>query len=112
MEKTNDIILETVRKIESHVSDIDLDMEKDRQRLQDLNIRLQAVEVQLEELRKAINQSSERTKNKVADVVEPFIKSTDKLTTQIKQKRMVILKENTKNWIQTLIGRIKYEARA
>ena len=97
----DDIIISTLRKIEEHISDIDRDMEKDRQNLQDLNIRLSGVETRLEELRKAINQNSERIKDKVHDVVEGVVESTNRLTTQIKDKKMVYLKEK-RGWFSKL----------
>lgn len=101
----DDLIIETLRKIEDHVSDIDRDMEKDRQNLQDLNLRLSGVEAQLEELRKAINLNAERVKNKVADVVEPVVKSTDRLTTQIKNKKKMFMNPDTRSWWDKLWGK-------
>ena len=104
MQKNNDeilqtvkTILETLRKVQQRQDDMDMDMEKDRQSLQNLNIRLSNMESQIEELRKAVNQSSERTKNKVADVVAPVIESADRLSTEINDKKMVILKQTTQN---------------
>jgi len=101
MTEKNDIILQTVRRIEDHIASIDRDMEKDRQDLQDLSIRVGNLGEEMGQLRRSVNLMSERTRDKVAEAVEPVIQSTDKLTTQIQRKKMVVLKE-TKNWLVRL----------
>lgn len=99
MEKTHyDILIEELRKIKSSIDDIDREMEKDRQQLQNLNVRLGAVENQLEEQRKATNQMAERVKNKVQDVVDGVVESTDNLSAQIEKKKMVVLREKSVSW--------------
>ena len=105
MTETNATILETVRRIEDNQAGMDRDMEKDRQNLQDLNIRLGAVEAELSQLRKAINQSSERTRDKLVEASVPIIQATDKLTGQIKKSKMVMLKKETKSWWERFLGR-------
>lgn len=84
---------------------MDRSMEKDRQHIQNLDVRMSGVESQIEELRKAINLSSERIKNKVQGVVDPVIESTDRLTTQIEKKKMVVLKWEAKSWWQKFWGK-------
>ena len=105
MTETNATILETVRRIEDNQAGMDRDMEKDRQNLQDLYIRLGAVEAELSQLRKAINQSSERTRDKLVEASVPIIQATDKLTGQIKKSKMVMLKKETKSWWERFLGR-------
>jgi len=102
MTETNATILETVRRIEDNQASMDRDMEKDRQNLQDLNIRLGSVEAQLSELRKAVNQSAERTRDKLAEAVVPVVQATDKLTGEIKKSKMVMLRAETKSWWKKL----------
>ena len=102
-----DATLQTVRRIEKAQADMDVDMEKDRQHLQDINIRLSSVENQLEELRKAINQNARRVKDKIQDVVDPIIESTDRLEHRIAKSKMVVLKEETKTWWQKLVKGVK-----
>lgn len=97
-----DVIIELLKNISAQVSDIDVGLEKDRPNFQNTNIRLAAMESQLEELRKAINQNAERVKNKVADVVEGVVGATDYLTTEIQKKKMVVLKEKKKWWRKIL----------
>jgi hypothetical protein len=110
MSDTNEAILKTVRRIEDNQAGTDRDLAKDRQHLQDLTIRLEAVESQLSELRKAINQNAERTRDKVAEAVEPVINSTDRLTTQIQRKKMVVLKEKL-SWWRRFFGEVKREVK-
>ena len=105
MTETNATILETVRRIEDNQARMDRDMEKDRQNLQDLNIRLGSVEAQLSELRKAVNQSAERTRDKLAEAVVPVVQATDKLTGEIKKSKMVMLRAETKSWWKRFWGR-------
>ncbi len=103
MEKIiNEDIKESLRRIEDHLADMERSAEKDRQAIQDINVRLKAVEAQVEELRKATNHSAERIKNKVADAIAPITESTDLLTAQIKRSKMVVLKEDTRNWFQKM----------
>lgn len=108
--QTNETILETVRRIEDGQAGMDRDMEKDRQNLQNLSIRLEAVESELSQLRKAVNQNSERTRNKVAEAIEPVISSTNRLTTQIQKKKMVILKQPEK-WWKKFFNQVKKEVK-
>lgn len=93
----DDAILQTVRRIEDAQANMDRVMEKDRQHLQNLDVRLSNLENQIEALRKAINTSSERTKNKIESVVAPIIESTDRLESRIQRSKMVVLKEETQS---------------
>ena len=110
MTETNNAILKTVRRIEDNQANTDRDLQKDREHLQDLTIRLEAVEAELAQLRKAINQSSDRTRDKVAEAVAPVLDSTDRLTTQIQRKKMVVLK-TPKSWWVRLFGEVKREVK-
>ena len=96
--QNNEEILRIVRRIEDHIAEIDRDMEKDRQNLQDLNVRSKAMEAELVEVRKAINLNATRTRDRVAEAVEPLIDSTSNLTAQVKKSKMVVVKEKTKSW--------------
>ena len=110
MTETNEAILKTVRRIESNQASMDSDMEKDRQHIQNITIRLEAVEAELSQLRKAVNQSSDRTRDKVAEAVAPVLDSTDRLTTQIQRKKMVVLKEKL-SWWRRFFGEVKKEVK-
>jgi DNA repair exonuclease SbcCD ATPase subunit len=104
MTKTDQILLEEVRSIKQRLDDMDMGLEKDRERLQDLTIRLENVETEVKETRRAINRSSEVIKNKVADVVEPVLTSNEELKEEVKNQDFVFVKE-AKSWWQKLTGR-------
>ncbi len=93
------VILEEIRKIGDHISDIDIGLEKDRENIQDLTIRLENVESEIKETRKAINASSEKIKSKVSDVVEGVIESSDRLSNQLKKSKKVFIYE-PKSWLK------------
>ena len=103
--ETLESILKTVRRIEDHQSSMDRDMEKDRQDIQNLSIKVAAVVEQMEQLRRATNLSVERTRDKVAEAVEPLINSSDRLTAEIKSKEKVTIKPDKRSWWKRLIGR-------
>jgi predicted nucleic acid-binding Zn-ribbon protein len=96
------ILIEEIRAIKDQVNDIDDGLGKDRERIQDLTIRLENVETEIKQTRQAINRSSEITKNKVADVVEPIIESTDNLSAQIKESKTIIFGKE-KSWVKKLV---------
>ena len=98
-------ILKEVQTLTDRVNDIDNELDHDRHNIQNLTVNVSQLSEEVKQARKAVNMTSEKVKNKVADVVEPITQSTDKLTTQIKQKKMVVLKEETKKWWQKLIRR-------
>jgi predicted ABC-class ATPase len=103
MLKKNGAILETLRRIEDNQASMDRDMEKDRQGLQDLTIRLEAVESELKQVRKALNLNVERIKEKVAEAVKPATEATKDLTTEIKDTKTVIFGEPKKSWWQKFL---------
>jgi hypothetical protein len=109
MDNSNEIILKTIRRVEDAIARIDLDLEKDRQGIQDLTIRSKAMEAELVELRKAVNQSASRGRDILAEAAVPVIEATDKLTAQIKKKKIVVFQEKSRNWIQKFIGEIRKE---
>ena len=110
MTETNESILKTVRRIEDNQASMDRDMENDRQGIQNLTIRLEAVESELRQIRQTVNLSAERTRDKVAEAMEPVINSTEKLTTQIQRKKMVVLKA-PKSWFARIFGELRNEVK-
>ena len=109
--ETNEAILKTVRRIEDGQASMDSSMEKDRQHLQDLTIRLEAVESEIRQVRKALNQNAERTRDKVAEVVEPMINATDDLSKQIEKKKTMVIREKGKNFLQRIVDEFRKEVR-
>lgn len=104
MTKQNEIILEELRSIKQRLDDMDMNLEKDRERIQDLTIKLENVETQVKETRQAVNRSSEVVKNKVADVLEPVIESNKQLEKEVEKQDFVFVQEK-KSWWEKLIGR-------
>lgn len=104
MTKTDEILLEEIRSIKQRLDDLDLNLGKDRERIQDLTIKLENVESEVKETRQAVNRSSEVVKDKVADVVTPVIKSNKELEKEVKKNKFVFVKE-ARTWWQKLWGR-------
>lgn len=96
MDKTNELILQTVRRVEDNQASMDRDMEKDRQNIQDLTIRIEALESEIRQVRQAVNLSAERTRDKVVEAVEPVVESSERLASQIKRSKKVFIKP--KSW--------------
>lgn len=99
---TDEIILETIREVRDHVSDIDKSLEKDGDRIGNLEIAVKAMEAQLEELRRTTNRSAEKVKDKVQSVVDPIVESTDRLNSTLKKSKKIYITEKL-NWIQKLL---------
>jgi chromosome segregation ATPase len=97
MDKTTEVIIKTLRRIEDNQASMDRDMSKDRQDLQNLTIKVDGMASELEQLRKAVNLSAERTKDKVAEAVQPVTKATDNLASKIEKSKTVIFGEPKKN---------------
>jgi predicted nucleic acid-binding Zn-ribbon protein len=102
MQKNYEIILDTLRKIEDRQASMDRDMERDRQELQNITVRLESLEAEVRQTRKAVNLNAERTRDKVAEAVEPLINSSDKMTTVLKKTKKVFV---SRSWLDKLLGR-------
>jgi len=98
------VLLEDVRTIKDRLDDMDMSLEKDRERLQDLTIRLGNVETEIKETRQAVNRMVERVQNRVAEVVEPAIASNQELKDEVKKNKMVFVTE-AKNWWEKIFRR-------
>lgn len=93
MESTNtglgrdqyEILVSSVRRIEDSLASIDRDLEHDRQDMQDFKIRLATLENEFRELRKSVNQSSDKVRDKVADVVTPMQEEVTGAVTDLKE---------------------------
>ena len=110
MDKVNETIIKTLRRIEEDLASKDRDMAKDRQDIQDLNIKLQNMGAELSELRKAINLTAERTRDKVAEIVKPVAEATDNLSARIEKSKTVIFGEK-KSWFRRLIDEFRTEVK-
>lgn len=103
--KVIDLILREVRALRDDVTSIDRDLASDRRSIQDFEVKLVTLEESVSQMRGAINLNADRVKDKVADVVGEVVESTDKLTTQIENKKTVMLKKKARNWWQRLFHR-------
>jgi HAMP domain-containing protein len=97
MKEEMKVLLEDIRSIKNRLDDMDMSLEKDRERMQDFAIRLENVETEIKETRQAVNRMVERVQNRVAEVVEPAIESNAQLEKEVKKKKMVFVREK-KNW--------------
>jgi len=107
MSKTDTVLLQQILKEtqanSKRITDIDTELEQDRHNIQDLNINITSLREEMNQIRKAVNLTSEKVKNKVADVVEPIVECSDRLTTEINDKKMVVLKPETKKWWEKIL---------
>ena len=109
MEKVNETIIKTLRRIEDNQASTDRDLSKDRQDIQDLNIKLQSMGAELSELRKAINLNAERTKDKVTEAVKPISEATQNLASKIEKSKTVVFGVEDKNWFRRIWNEIRKE---
>ena len=64
-----------------------------QEELQEVRIRLGAVEGQLDELRKGLSKQAEKVQDKVSEAVQPLVDSSDSLKESIDKKKFKILRE-------------------
>lgn len=91
------VIFQKIDSLQKSIDNMDRDLGKDREEMQQFTIRLGAVESQIDELRKAIRTMSDKTADKVEEVVAPMIEETHKLKSSIDKKRAIYLKP--KSWL-------------
>lgn len=104
MTDIDDTILKTLRRIEDNQASMERDMEKDRQDLQNITIRLETVEAELRQVRKSFNLNAERNRDKVAEATEPLIQSVDKLSASIRKHKKVMIPD-TRSWWNKVIDK-------
>ncbi len=98
-----DAILKTLRRIEDHQASLDRDLEKDRRDIQDVLIRLQTLEEEVRQTRKAVNTNIDRVRDRVVEAVEPVLDITEDLKIGINNKKKVLLlKEKSKSWLKKI----------
>ena len=116
MEEKLNAILETVRQVqkkqadlENHLNDIDEGLAKDRNGIQDLNIKVGQNVAEVAELRGSVNLLSEKVKNKVTDAIQPLQDQADKISGQIKNSKTVVFGIDNRPWWKRLIGEFRKE---
>jgi methyl-accepting chemotaxis protein len=97
-------ILKEVQEITTHLSDIDNGLDNDRHNIQNLTVNTSTLIEEVSQTRKAVNTTSEKVKNKVADTVAPIVEATDRMTTEIHDKEVVTLKEDKRTAWQKFWG--------
>ena len=78
-----EVLLETIRGMRTEVASIDRDLVRDRQDMQNFQVRLAALEEEMKQLRRAINTNAERVGDKVQDAIDPLAKLISKKKTMV-----------------------------
>lgn len=86
------VILQKIDSVQDSVNRMDRDLAKDREELQQFTIRLGAVEAQIDEFRKSMRTMSDKTADKVEEIVAPIIAETHDLKKSIDKKKFVRFK--------------------
>jgi predicted nuclease with TOPRIM domain len=80
-----------VQQTRDETARIDRDLTKDRNDLGDFRVRLQAVENQIESMRRLIMDNQSNMKDSVQDALRPAVRQVTALTNEIKKKRSIII---------------------
>jgi chemotaxis protein histidine kinase CheA len=104
----NETILKTVRQIQENQDNLDRDLTKDRQDIQNLNIKVETLISEMAETRRAINLNAERVKQKTSEAIEPITEATQNLASKIAKSKTVIFGEKL-NWFQRLVREFRKE---
>jgi predicted nucleic acid-binding Zn-ribbon protein len=97
------ILTDQMQKLQRSVDIIDRDLEKDREDIRNLVLRLGAVEAQVDEVQRMFKTHENRIGDTVEEATKPIIKEARDLKNVIKKKKMVVLE--TKTWLQRLLRR-------
>jgi len=102
MLKTETVLLKQLMKevqgLTNHLTDIDNGLEHDRHNIQNLTVNVSTLSEEVNQMRKAVNLTSEKVKDKVADVVSPIVESTDRMTTEIHDKEVIGMKDDKRSF--------------
>ena len=106
MQKDEFKVLSTkINTLQDGVDLIDRDMAQDREEIQQMTIRLGAVESQIDELRKLVTQLPQKTQDKVIEAAAPIIEEAQGLSKQISRKKTMVIREKTKSLWRKLLRR-------
>ena len=81
-----------VREISSDIARMDDDLTKDRQGMQDFQVKLDTLAGQVEQLRKEFSSVVDDIEHKVKETLKPAIKEVKQLKKEMEQKKVVALK--------------------
>lgn len=85
-------IIGEIRDISSDIARLDGDLTKDRQDLQDFNVKMESLKGEIEQLRKEFGSVVEDINQKVKEALKPAIKEVHNLKKEMEQKKMIALK--------------------
>lgn len=85
------ILSSQVSAVQTSVDVIDKDLDKDRQDIQQLIIRVSTLEAQINEMRKLVDRIPQKTQNQVAEAIEPARQESADLKEVIIDKKMVAI---------------------
>ena len=84
------VLSEKVDSIQKGLDQIDRDLGKDREDIQQMTIRLGAVEGQVDELRKQLRTHADKIGDRVAEAAQPIIDEAHDLRQEIKDKKIIV----------------------
>lgn len=97
------VLADKVDSIQKSVNIVDQDLEKDRQDISQLIIRIGSLEAQIDEMRKLISCIPQKTQDKVAEAIEPARQESADLKEVIMDKKVVAIdtqkaEQQVKHW--------------
>lgn len=83
------VIFQKIDSLQNSIDNMDRDLGKDREEMQQFTIRLGAVEGQMDELRKSFRTMSDKTADKVKEAVAPITDTLDQVQKQPFWKKFI-----------------------
>src|SRR3989304_4770590 len=87
-----EVLLEEIRSIKQRVDDIDMSLEKDREGIQDFQVRLENVETEIKTTRQALNRMVQNVRDRVSEAVEPAIEANNQLKDEVKKQKRIFIR--------------------
>lgn len=87
------VLIKEVRGMREEVGRIDRDMARDREGMEDFRVQLVNLKSEVEQLRHSLVAHADTMKDKVTDALEPAVNEMALLKTEIKKKRMTVIKD-------------------
>lgn len=97
------VIFQKLDSLQNTINNLDRDLGRDREEMQQFTIRLGAVENQMDELRKSFRTMSDKTADKVEEVVAPMIEEAHNLKKSIDKKKFIRIEKI--GWFKKLFKR-------
>jgi len=100
-----EVLLEEIRSIKQRVDDIDMSLEKDREGIQDFQVRLENVETEIKTTRQALNRMVQNVRDRVSEAVEPAIEANNQLKDEVKKQKRIFIQEK-KNKLEKFLKKL------